>query len=88
MVTYNPFIDSCLSESNIQNSMLALHKENNDLTQNKNKEKITKNMLEYLVIHNSSATDVMMEPIGDIKLQPHHLHLEKCFIQQKKENNC
>ena len=34
MVIYRPFIDSCLYESNILNSMLALCKDNNDLVYN------------------------------------------------------
>ena len=31
MVIYNTFIESCLSESNSQNSMVALNKDSNDL---------------------------------------------------------
>ena len=39
---YNLFIDSCLSESNIQYSMLALHKDNNALLYKKFQENISR----------------------------------------------
>ena len=39
-------------------------------------------MLEYLVNHNSSDTDIKMEVIADIKFQIHILHLEEFFIQE------
>ena len=44
-------------------------------------------MLESLVIINSFVTDVYMEYIADMKCQLHHIHMEKYFIQQKRDQN-
>ena len=44
-------------------------------------------MLASLITHNSSATDVNMELIVEIKFQLHLLHLEECFIQESYNNN-
>ena len=53
-----------------------------------NKKSFLTTMLEYLVIHNSSVTDIYIEDISDMKFQLHQFHLDQYFIQQKQENDC
>ena len=58
IVIYHPFINYFASESNIQHSMLALHKDKNYLLSMKFRENFPTNMLAYLVIYNISVTSV------------------------------
>ena len=65
MFIYHPFIDSCLSESNIQNSMSDLHKDNNYLLYNKLQENIAN---KYVSIFSNSQ-------------QFYHCYIDGTYIQ-------
>ena len=82
------FIDSIISESNIQHSMLAFYKENTVTVKNRFQGILPTTMLTSLIIHNHFVSDVHMEDMTDMKCQLRHLNLEKYFIQQKHYQNC
>ena len=73
MCIFYPYIDSSISESNIQYSMLVFHKCQVILTTT---------MLEYFVVHNICFYGVLMKDISNKKYQLRHIHLDQYFIQQ------
>ena len=77
-----PTIESSISESNIQYSMLVFHKLNTVLLNNKFQVILPTTMLEYFVVHNIFFSDVYMEDTSKMKYQLNHTHLDQYFIQQ------
>ena len=88
MCICHPFIESGISGSNNQHSILAFHKEKTVLLYKKWQWTPPTNVLESLVIHNSFLSDAYMDDIADLKYQLHRLHLEKYFNQQRHALNC
>ena len=75
--------DSIISGSNIQHLMFDFHKENTIFLKNKYQGIIPKNMIEYMVNHNSFVSDAYMEDISDMICKIYYLHLNQYFILQQ-----
>ena len=84
VVSYYSLIDSYLSESNIQHSMLSFHKEDSSLPNIKGQGILATTLLASLVIHNFFITDVYMEYIADVKYQLYRIQLANVFIQKNQ----
>ena len=81
------FIDSSISVSNSQHSMLAFYKVKNYLLKKQCQGKLPRNMLASLIYLNIFVSDIYLDDISSMKCQIHHSHLEKYFIQQKHDIN-
>ena len=85
MGIYHPFIDSCTYESNIQHSLLDMHREIFVCYRRNNNKTLPRNVLASLEIQNISSTAIYNEAISDINFQLHQFHLEQLFIPQDKK---
>ena len=87
MCICHKFIDSSISGSNIQHSMLYFHKENEVILKKKCQRMMPTTLLEYLIILKSFVSYVYIEDKSYMKYQLHYLHLDQYVIQRKHDQN-
>ena len=84
MYIYHGLINYIIYRGKIQHSMLAFHKENTSLLNNKFQVIVPTTVLASFVNIKFFVSDVYMDDISDMTCKLHHFHLEHYFIQKQQ----